>query len=572
MDTVMDLINDNADKQVIITNDDIHVCDNSDNTEREPYDIYGLRVLISDLADLTQIGQGAYSTVYKIGEHQLCFKAFKRTYGSIQEISVVNLVSGLPNVVSQHGVDWSIRGILMKQYKQSLASVLYREVSQTTLKQYMYDILVGVYNLHSRGIIYRDVKPHNILVENGRAYITDFGMSTFYLYSSHAHFRSWLTHRVANHAYTPPEVVYGLLGKDRMPYSASVDMASIGYMFMEMIYGKSLCSIVEKPHGFMVFSSLLNANTFKCTEKVVTRKHVFNSIALIELYRGSEYCERLCRNITSINSLVLALLHELHTLVNNPTKISIYKSKMSSLEFDLISRMTYSVPSMRITCEQALNHQFFDDIRTNHFESITIKSILASIPEFPYKCIKLDKYHKLRYFTVSLNNAESMNCSYFSLVYGFYIFKSCVSTQREADLDRVILASLYIANSITDRYRSDVSVICPRIRISEREFTSTIEVIMKALNGNAIRRFSLLVILNTIQLHEYKLVLPKILKDVINLCFVDDMSCDILCECVCSKYIKRLEVNILSIPIEPIQILNRLIKYAAAYISIGAGW
>ncbi len=39
------------------------------------------------------------------------------------------------------------------------------------------DILAGVKAIHERGVIHRDLKPGNILVKDGRAKITDFGLS-----------------------------------------------------------------------------------------------------------------------------------------------------------------------------------------------------------------------------------------------------------------------------------------------------------------------------------------------------------------------------------------------------------
>ena len=39
------------------------------------------------------------------------------------------------------------------------------------------DIVYGILCLHAKDIVHRDIKPHNILIKNGRAKISDFGIS-----------------------------------------------------------------------------------------------------------------------------------------------------------------------------------------------------------------------------------------------------------------------------------------------------------------------------------------------------------------------------------------------------------
>jgi len=38
-------------------------------------------------------------------------------------------------------------------------------------------MVLGLDYLHSRGIIHRDIKPANILIDNGNAVLSDFGIS-----------------------------------------------------------------------------------------------------------------------------------------------------------------------------------------------------------------------------------------------------------------------------------------------------------------------------------------------------------------------------------------------------------
>ena len=43
---------------------------------------------------------------------------------------------------------------------------------------YAAEILLGIENLHSKGVLYRDLKPENVVLDkDGHAMLTDFGLS-----------------------------------------------------------------------------------------------------------------------------------------------------------------------------------------------------------------------------------------------------------------------------------------------------------------------------------------------------------------------------------------------------------
>jgi mitogen-activated protein kinase 1/3 len=80
------------------------------------------------------------------------------------------------------------------------------KLSENEIKSYLYQILCGLKYLHSAGILHRDLKPQNLLVNNdGILKICDFGLSrpvTDCLMTSSVH----LTDYVVTRWYRAPEI------------------------------------------------------------------------------------------------------------------------------------------------------------------------------------------------------------------------------------------------------------------------------------------------------------------------------------------------------------------------------
>jgi serine/threonine protein kinase len=92
-------------------------------------------------------------------------------------------------------------------------------------------ILRGLDYLHSRGIVHRDLKLANILIDaHGRIKIGDFGLAR--LKPSH---RPFLTNKVVTRWYRPPELLLGATN-----YDFSVDMWSFGAILAELLNGVPL--------------------------------------------------------------------------------------------------------------------------------------------------------------------------------------------------------------------------------------------------------------------------------------------------------------------------------------------
>ena len=96
----------------------------------------------------------------------------------------------------------------------------------------MNSIVLGVMHLHQRRIIHGDIKGHNVLIFNGEAKLSDFGLSCFILEGQKQTFRSSVKMYTSTHR--PPEVW------KTNTWGFAADIWSLGCTFFEIIYGYSL--------------------------------------------------------------------------------------------------------------------------------------------------------------------------------------------------------------------------------------------------------------------------------------------------------------------------------------------
>lgn len=100
------------------------------------------------------------------------------------------------------------------------------------LKCYMQQVLQGLEHCHGRGILHRDIKGSNLLIDNnGGLKIGDFGLATFYQPNQ----KEPLTSRVVTLWYRAPELLLG-----STEYGVAIDMWSVGCILAELFAGKPI--------------------------------------------------------------------------------------------------------------------------------------------------------------------------------------------------------------------------------------------------------------------------------------------------------------------------------------------
>ncbi|GLU23362.1 hypothetical protein SLE2022_393780 [Rubroshorea leprosula] len=198
---------------------------------------------------LDKIGQGTYSNVYRARDlDQKKVVALKKVrFDNLEPESVrfmareIHILRRLdhPNVIKLEGLVTSRMSCslyLVFEYMEhdlaGLASHPGLKFSESQVKCYMQQLLCGLDHCHSRGVLHRDIKGSNLLIDNnGILKIADFGLASFY----DPHQNQPLTSRVVTLWYRPPELLLGATY-----YGTAVDLWSTGCILAELYAGKPI--------------------------------------------------------------------------------------------------------------------------------------------------------------------------------------------------------------------------------------------------------------------------------------------------------------------------------------------
>ncbi|XP_027340529.1 probable serine/threonine-protein kinase At1g54610 [Abrus precatorius] len=198
---------------------------------------------------LDKIGQGTYSNVYRARDlEQRKIVALKKVrFDNLEPESVrfmareIHILRRLdhPNVIKLEGLVTSRMSCslyLVFEYMEhdlaGLASHPGLKFTEAQVKCYMQQLLRGLDHCHSCGVLHRDIKGSNLLIDNnGILKIADFGLASFYDPNQ----TQPLTSRVVTLWYRPPELLLGATY-----YGTAVDLWSTGCILAELYAGKPI--------------------------------------------------------------------------------------------------------------------------------------------------------------------------------------------------------------------------------------------------------------------------------------------------------------------------------------------
>ncbi|KAL3629405.1 hypothetical protein CASFOL_026627 [Castilleja foliolosa] len=192
---------------------------------------------------LEKIGQGTYSTVYRARDLKTgkMVAVKKVRFDNFQPESVRFMAREIlilrkldhPNIMKLEGIITSRLScsihLVFEYMEHDLSGLLSCPDIKFTDSQ---QLLSGLEHCHSRGIMHRDIKSSNILVNNeGVLKIADFGLANFMRPEN----KLPLTSRVVTLWYRPPELLLGSTN-----YDETVDLWSAGCVFAELFIGRPL--------------------------------------------------------------------------------------------------------------------------------------------------------------------------------------------------------------------------------------------------------------------------------------------------------------------------------------------
>ena len=247
-------------------------------------DKYIGRLLDNRYEILEIIGTGGMAVVYKARCHRLnrlvAVKILKDDYLGDEdfrsrfhsESQAVAMLSH-PNIVSVYDVSTSvmadyivmelIEGISLKQYMEKKGVLNWKETLHFAMQ-----IGKALEHAHSRGIVHRDIKPHNIMVlKNGSVKVTDFGIARMMSKGN-----TLTKEALGSVHYISPEQAKGGRVDDRS------DIYSLGTVMYEMMTGRPpydgespVAVAIQHINGGAVLPSSLNPNIPGGLEQIIMK-------------------------------------------------------------------------------------------------------------------------------------------------------------------------------------------------------------------------------------------------------------------------------------------------------------
>ncbi|KAF9485324.1 Pkinase-domain-containing protein [Pholiota conissans] len=217
---------------------------------------------------VSQVGEGTFGKVYKArntitGTH-VALKRIRmeseRDGFPVTAMREIKLLQSLrqENVVRLYEMMVSNGSVYMvfEYMDHDLTGVLSQTqftFSEAHLKSLCHQMLAGLAYLHHKGVIHRDIKGSNILINNrGELKLADFGLARFYQKRR----RTDYTNRVITLWYRPPELLFGAT-----VYGPEVDMWSAGCIMLELFTKKPVFQGVDEIHQVEVIFKLMGSPT-----------------------------------------------------------------------------------------------------------------------------------------------------------------------------------------------------------------------------------------------------------------------------------------------------------------------
>jgi len=194
---------------------------------------------IDDYEIVRKIGRGKYSEVFEgvnTANNEKCvikiLKPVKKKKIK-REIKILQNLCGGTNIIKLLDVvrdpQTKTPSLIFEYVNNVDFKVLYPTLQDFDVRYYMMELLKALDYAHSNGIMHRDVKPHNVMIDHKTRTLRliDWGLAEFY------HKDQEYNVRVASRYFKGPELLV-----DMQDYDYSLDLWSVGCMFAGIIFKK----------------------------------------------------------------------------------------------------------------------------------------------------------------------------------------------------------------------------------------------------------------------------------------------------------------------------------------------
>ncbi|XP_027872348.1 cyclin-dependent kinase 15 isoform X4 [Xiphophorus couchianus] len=286
---------------------------------------------------LEKLGEGAFASVYKgisrINGQLVALKVIRMKtdegipFTAIREASLLKHLKHA-NVVLLHDIIHTRETLtFVFEYVQTdLAQYMTQHpggLHSHNVRIFMFQLLRALSYIHSRRILHRDLKPHNLLI----SYLGELKLADFGLARSKSIPAQNFSSEVVTLCYRPPDVLMGSIR-----YSTALDMWGAGCIFIEMLQGAP---------AFAGGSDELEQLQNIWTVLGVPSEDSWPEVSLLPNYTPERFIH--CRP---------KLFRDVWKRLE----------QLSCKTDDLVQKMLRLVPTERISAQEALQHPYFSTL------------------------------------------------------------------------------------------------------------------------------------------------------------------------------------------------------------------
>lgn len=294
------------------------------------------RYLIDD-----RVGRGKYSEVFSgidtfNNNQRIIIKVLKpvKTKKIKREIKLLQELYGGKNIIKLldlvRDVELRTPSFIFEYIRNDDHRELYPRLTDLDIRFYLFELLQALHHCHSKGIMHRDVKPHNIMIDHEQRRLTliDWGLAEFY------HPGVSYNCRVASRYYKGPELIV-----DFQEYDYSLDLWSLGCVMAGMIFEMDVFFHGSDNSDQMVkIVQVLGSDLY---EEYLRKYEIEVPVDVERSFANRRFPPR------PLNSFIKKGA----------------ESKASEQALDLLHKLLRYDHQERLTAEEAMKHPYFDPVR-----------------------------------------------------------------------------------------------------------------------------------------------------------------------------------------------------------------